>query len=126
MFELLPLAKLVLGASSALLRADVQTNKRFLSLRAGVDAVVLAPNRLLLIQIYMDAMKIFETFNEVKLAAEPRSDMGQTLVRPRFVVNLHPCLTYTVVCMIRPFDVAETYPFTSRFNLFNQVHSFLF
>ena len=40
-------------------------------------------------------MKEFETFEEVKLATEPRSTLGQTLVIPRFIANLNPCLTYT-------------------------------
>ena len=48
-------------------------------------------------------MKKFETFYEVKLATEPRSYLGQTLVRPRFTANLNPGLTYTVVCMIQSF-----------------------
>ena len=48
-------------------------------------------------------MKKFETFYEVKLATEPRSYVGQTLVRPRFTANLNPGLTYTVVCMIQSF-----------------------
>ena len=48
-------------------------------------------------------MKEFETFDEVKLATEPRSNLGQTLVRPRFTANLNPGLTYTVVCMIQSF-----------------------
>ena len=48
-------------------------------------------------------MKEFETFDEVKLATEPRSNLGQTLVRPRFIANLNPGLTYTVVCMIQSF-----------------------
>ena len=53
-------------------------------------------------------MKEFETFDEVKLATEPRSNLGQTRVRPRFIDNLNPSLTYTVVCMIRSFYVGLT------------------
>ena len=53
-------------------------------------------------------MKEFETFDEVKLATEPRSNLGQTLVRPRFIANLNPGLTYTVVCMILSFYVGLT------------------
>ena len=53
-------------------------------------------------------MEKFETFYEVKLATEPRSNLGQTLVRPRFIANLNPGLTYTVVCMIRAFYVGLT------------------
>ena len=53
-------------------------------------------------------MKEFETFSEVKLATEPRSYLGQTLVRLRFSANLNPGLTYTVVCMIRSFYVGLT------------------
>ena len=54
-------------------------------------------------------MKEFETFDEVKLATEPRSNLGQTQVRPRFIDNLSPGgLTYTVVCMIRSFYVGLT------------------
>ena len=50
-------------------------------------------------------MKEFETFHEVKLATEPRSYLGQTLVILRFTANLNPGLTYTVVCMIQSFYV---------------------
>ena len=53
-------------------------------------------------------MKEFETFDEVKLTTEPRSNLYQTRVRPRFIDNLNPGLTYTVVCMIRPFYVGLT------------------
>ena len=53
-------------------------------------------------------MKEFETFDGVKLATEPRSNLGQTLVRPRFIANLNPGLTSAVVCMIMAFYVGLT------------------
>ena len=53
-------------------------------------------------------MKEFETFDGVKLAAEPQSNMGQTLARPRFIANLNQGLTYTTVCMTRSFYVGLT------------------
>ena len=53
-------------------------------------------------------MKEFETFDKVKLTTEPRSNLDQTRVRPRFIDNLNPGLTYTVVCVIRSFYVGLT------------------
>ena len=50
----------------------------------------------------------FEPFDEVKLATEPRSYLGQTLLRPRFTANLNPGLTYPVVCTIQSFYVGLT------------------